>query len=402
MAWRAGAVAHGAPGPRHAGSPRRSRRPAAAARRPTAQATAAPGVAAMVLTADCLPVALVGAGRRRDGPRRLARAGRRGPRGGRRGRCAGSAAAARRGRDRARRRRRAATRSATRSTRLRATAPRARPNLDLKAIARERLEAAGVDEVHDVGLCTICRPERCSSPTAATAASPAARRGSRGGADPRARRRARAREPRARPRRDRARAGRDPGDVEILAAVKYVAARGARRARRGRARRSWARTARRTSRPRPHAYPGAFTWDFIGHLQSRKVKQILPLVRYIHSVASDSALAQLGRHGTPETRGAGRGQRRRRGGQERGRARRAATRSSTRCPVPRRRPDDDAAARRDPEDSRRWFAALRELAARARPARSSRWARRRTTRSRSRRARRSCASARGCTLTGGA
>ena len=45
----------------------------------------------------------------------------------------------------------------------------------------------------------------------------------------------------------------------------------------------------------------AFTWDFIGNLQSRKVKRILPAVRLIHSVASDSALEQLGRHGTPET-----------------------------------------------------------------------------------------------------
>jgi PLP dependent protein len=39
-----------------------------------------------------------------------------------------------------------------------------------------------------------------------------------------------------------------------------------------------------------------FTWDFIGNLQSRKVKRILPLVRLIHSVASDSVLAQLGKH----------------------------------------------------------------------------------------------------------
>lgn len=45
----------------------------------------------------------------------------------------------------------------------------------------------------------------------------------------------------------------------------------------------------------------AFEWDFIGNLQSRKVKQILPLCRLIHSVATDSALAQLGRHGTPDT-----------------------------------------------------------------------------------------------------
>ena len=44
-----------------------------------------------------------------------------------------------------------------------------------------------------------------------------------------------------------------------------------------------------------------FTWDFIGHLQSRKVKTVLPLVRWIHSVASDSALKELGKHGTPET-----------------------------------------------------------------------------------------------------
>ena len=32
------------------------------------------------------------------------------------------------------------------------------PNLDLKAIARARLERAGAAEVHDVGLCTICSP----------------------------------------------------------------------------------------------------------------------------------------------------------------------------------------------------------------------------------------------------
>ena len=45
----------------------------------------------------------------------------------------------------------------------------------------------------------------------------------------------------------------------------------------------------------------AFTWDFIGNLQSRKVKRILPLVRLIHSLGSDSALEQLGKHGGPDT-----------------------------------------------------------------------------------------------------
>ena len=34
----------------------------------------------------------------------------------------------------------------------------------------------------------------------------------------------------------------------------------------------------------------AFAWDFIGNLQSRKVKQLLPVCRLIHSVATDSAL----------------------------------------------------------------------------------------------------------------
>jgi hypothetical protein len=49
------------------------------------------------------------------------------------------------------------------------------------------------------------------------------------------------------------------------------------------------------------AHAADFTWDFIGNLQSRKVRQILPLVRLIHSVGTDSALEQLGRHGTAET-----------------------------------------------------------------------------------------------------
>jgi uncharacterized pyridoxal phosphate-containing UPF0001 family protein len=45
----------------------------------------------------------------------------------------------------------------------------------------------------------------------------------------------------------------------------------------------------------------AFEWDFIGNLQSRKVRRIVPLVRLIHSVATESALGQLGRHADPAT-----------------------------------------------------------------------------------------------------
>jgi pyridoxal phosphate enzyme (YggS family) len=45
----------------------------------------------------------------------------------------------------------------------------------------------------------------------------------------------------------------------------------------------------------------AFEWDFIGNLQSRKVKQLAPCCRLIHSVATDSVLEQLGKHCDPET-----------------------------------------------------------------------------------------------------
>jgi pyridoxal phosphate enzyme (YggS family) len=97
------------------------------------------------------------------------------------------------------------------------------------------------------------------------------------------------------------RAGRDPGDVELLAAVKYVAVEdigalidaGIALFGENRAQQLEAKVA---------AWPDAgVRWHFIGQLQSRKVKQILPLVELIHSVASDSALAQLERHGTPDT-----------------------------------------------------------------------------------------------------
>ena len=45
----------------------------------------------------------------------------------------------------------------------------------------------------------------------------------------------------------------------------------------------------------------AFEWDFIGNLQSRKVKDVLPLVRLIHSVHSDSVMKQLAAHGDEST-----------------------------------------------------------------------------------------------------
>lgn len=41
------------------------------------------------------------------------------------------------------------------------------------------------------------------------------------------------------------------------------------------------------------------TWDFIGHVQSRKLKSILPHVRLIHSVCTESVARELGKHAEP-------------------------------------------------------------------------------------------------------
>jgi uncharacterized pyridoxal phosphate-containing UPF0001 family protein len=95
-------------------------------------------------------------------------------------------------------------------------------------------------------------------------------------------------------------AGRDPAAVEILAATKYVPAEdlgvlavaGVELIGENRAQDLLAKQER---------YAESFTWDFIGHLQSRKVRDLIGRVRYIHSVASDSALAELRRHGTAAT-----------------------------------------------------------------------------------------------------
>ena len=48
------------------------------------------------------------------------------------------------------------------------------------------------------------------------------------------------------------------------------------------------------------AHGELFEWDFIGALQSRKVKDVAPRVRLIHSVASESALRRLEEHPAPE------------------------------------------------------------------------------------------------------
>lgn len=92
-----------------------------------------------------------------------------------------------------------------------------------------------------------------------------------------------------------ARVGRDPGAVEIVAAVKYLAApelavladAGVTIVGENRAQALVEKAA---------VAAGRLRWHFIGALQSRKVKSIAPHVELIHSVASESALRELGRH----------------------------------------------------------------------------------------------------------
>lgn len=90
-------------------------------------------------------------------------------------------------------------------------------------------------------------------------------------------------------------AGADPDRIEICAAIKYVsvdelgalAEAGIELVGENRAQDLIAKQDR---------YGDAFTWDFIGALQSRKVKDVAPRVRLIHSVATESALRQLEKH----------------------------------------------------------------------------------------------------------
>lgn len=96
-----------------------------------------------------------------------------------------------------------------------------------------------------------------------------------------------------------AQAGADPGAVEICAAIKYVpvaelpvlAEAGIEIVGENRA---------QDLSEKHAAHADLFTWDFIGALQSRKVKDVAPLVRLIHSVASDSVLGKLEANPAPE------------------------------------------------------------------------------------------------------
>ncbi len=83
--------------------------------------------------------------------------------------------------------------------------------------------------------------------------------------------------------------------VQVLAAVKYVptaelpvlAGAGVRLVGENRA---------QDLQEKHAAHGELFEWDFIGQLQSRRVRLIVPYARLIHSLASESALRELARH----------------------------------------------------------------------------------------------------------
>jgi pyridoxal phosphate enzyme (YggS family) len=154
-------------------------------------------------------------------------------------------------------------------------------------------------------------------------------------------------------------AGRDPAGVEVCAAVKYVPAEelgvlaeaGIEIVGENRAQDLFAKQ---------ELLGDAFAWDFIGALQSRKVRDVAPRVRLIHSLASESALKQLEKHparevlvqvNVAEEEG------------KEGIAPVALGDFIARCPVPVGGLMTMPPAVERPEDNRRHFARLAELAA---------------------------------------
>jgi uncharacterized pyridoxal phosphate-containing UPF0001 family protein len=161
-----------------------------------------------------------------------------------------------------------------------------------------------------------------------------------------------------------ARPDRQPRPVELLAAIKYVrnedlpllAEAGIGLVGENRAQELQAKHA---------AHGELFEWDFIGQLQSRRVREIVPCVRLIHSVASETALRAIERH-LPQARPGLRilievniaGEQ-----EKAGVAPERLGEFIERSPVPVAGLMTMPPLAEDPEQSRPWFARLRELAA---------------------------------------
>jgi pyridoxal phosphate enzyme (YggS family) len=154
------------------------------------------------------------------------------------------------------------------------------------------------------------------------------------------------------------------GEVEILAATKYIPAAelptlaraGVRLVGENRAQDLEAKVA---------AHGDLFEWDFIGQLQSRRVRAIVAHVRLIHSLASESALLALERHrelARPGLRVLLEVNLAREAGKA-GIAPEQIDSYIARSAAPVAGLMTMPPLSANPEDSRRWFAALRELAA---------------------------------------
>jgi pyridoxal phosphate enzyme (YggS family) len=157
--------------------------------------------------------------------------------------------------------------------------------------------------------------------------------------------------------------GAERPEVEVLAAVKYLSAAELPKLAEAGVRVVGENRAQELQQ-KVTAHGELFEWDFIGQLQSRRVRLIVPHVRLIHSVASDSALRELERHSGLARPGmrilievnlAG----------EQGKA---GVRPEeldafiARSPVPVAGLMTMPPLVEDPEENRRWFAALRQLA----------------------------------------
>jgi pyridoxal phosphate enzyme (YggS family) len=155
-------------------------------------------------------------------------------------------------------------------------------------------------------------------------------------------------------------AGQEPGEVQICAAIKYLPAGALQAVADGGVEVVGENRAQELIEKQGRVPEGTFDWHFIGALQSRKVRDVAPRVSLIHSLASESALAQLAKHPAPEVlvqvNVAG----------EEGKEGLAPADLGdfiARCPVPVGGLMTMPPAVRRPEDNRRHFAALAELAA---------------------------------------
>ena len=87
-------------------------------------------------------------------------------------------------------------------------------------------------------------------------------------------------------------AGRDSGQVRVLVATKYVAAEHL-GALRDAGIRLIGENRAQDLIAKHELYGDAFDYHFIGHLQSRKTRQVLPIVSLIHSVSSMSVVQEI-------------------------------------------------------------------------------------------------------------